>query len=86
MGKINEYANAATLSDNDKVIGTDADDSSLTKNFTLSTLNTYLSGKHVSVPATADATGTAGDYAVEVGFLYTCVATNTWERVATAAW
>lgn len=38
------------------------------------------------VPATASAAGVAGTIAWEPGFLYVCVATNTWERVATATW
>jgi hypothetical protein len=40
----------------------------------------------VAVPATATSTGTTGQIAIEAGFIYTCVATNSWERVATAAW
>lgn len=38
------------------------------------------------VPASASATGTAGQIAYDAGFLYTCVATNTWGRVAVPAW
>lgn len=40
----------------------------------------------VSVPASAAASGVAGSMAYESGFLYVCVATNTWQRVAIAAW
>lgn len=40
----------------------------------------------VAVPATADAAGVVGQYAVESGFVYHCVATDTWERVAIATW
>ena len=36
------------------------------------------------VPATAASAGTAGMVAYESGFLYICVATNTWQRVAIA--
>jgi hypothetical protein len=36
------------------------------------------------VPATAASTGTAGMVAYQSGFLYICVATNTWQRVAIA--
>lgn len=39
-----------------------------------------------SVPANASATGTAGEIAYASGFLYICVATNTWQRVAIATW
>lgn len=40
----------------------------------------------VAVPASAGAAGTAGQVARESGFLYVCVATNTWQRVAIATW
>lgn len=46
---------------------------------TLETINT-------SVPASASATGTAGQIAYASGFLYICVATDTWQRVAIATW
>ena len=39
-----------------------------------------------TVPATATDSGTAGQYAVGTGWLYICVATNTWQRVAIATW
>lgn len=39
-----------------------------------------------SVPATASSPGNPGQYAFGGGFFYICVATNSWERVATAAW
>ncbi len=40
----------------------------------------------VGVPASAAATGRAGDMAYASGFLYVCVATDTWQRVAIATW
>lgn len=40
----------------------------------------------VSVPASASATGTAGQMAYESGFLYICVATDTWERATLNTW
>lgn len=43
-------------------------------------------GIKVAVPATAGATGVVGQWAAESGYLYICVATNTWERVAIATW
>jgi hypothetical protein len=39
-----------------------------------------------AVPASAAATGTAGQLAYEAGFLYVCVAADTWQRVAIATW
>jgi len=40
----------------------------------------------VAAPAAANSTGTAGQIAYEDGFLYVCVATDTWQRVAIATW
>lgn len=40
--------------------------------------------QYVAVPPTASSPGEPGQVAVEAGFFYTCVATNTWERVPTA--
>jgi hypothetical protein len=37
-------------------------------------------------PANASATGVAGSITWDSGFLYVCVATNTWKRVAIATW
>ena len=37
-------------------------------------------------PATAGATGTTGDWAYDSSYVYVCVATNTWKRVAIATW
>jgi hypothetical protein len=37
-------------------------------------------------PANASATGTAGTIIWDSGFLYVCVAANTWKRVAIATW
>jgi hypothetical protein len=39
-----------------------------------------------TVPASAAATGTAGQIAYATGFLYICVATDTWERAVIATW
>lgn len=54
-----------------------------------SAIQTQLNGKMatwVAVPASATAAGTAGQLAYESGFLYVCVATDTWEKVAIATW
>jgi hypothetical protein len=56
-----------------------------TLNTALDYLNTKV-GPWVAVPASATATGTAGQVAYASGFLYVCVATNTWRRVALSSW
>ena len=37
-------------------------------------------------PASAGATGIAGQLVCDTGFIYVCTATNTWKRVAIATW
>lgn len=37
-------------------------------------------------PATAAATGVAGTICRDANFIYVCIATNSWKRVAIAAW
>ena len=37
-------------------------------------------------PASASATGTAGTIVYDSSFLYVCIATDTWKRVAIATW
>lgn len=39
----------------------------------------------VPVPATATSSGTAGQVAADSSFLYLCVATNVWRRVAVSS-
>lgn len=39
-----------------------------------------------AVPASAAAAGVAGTITWGTGFVYVCVATNTWQRVAIATW
>lgn len=43
-------------------------------------------GVKVSVPSTATSTGVVGQWAADSSFFYVCTATNTWRRVAVAAW
>jgi phage replication-related protein YjqB (UPF0714/DUF867 family) len=42
--------------------------------------------KFVSAPASATAPGNVGDWSADENYLYVCHATNTWKRVAIAAW
>lgn len=37
-------------------------------------------------PASASATGTAGEVAWDASYVYICTATNTWKRVAITTW
>ncbi len=48
-----------------------------------------ISGQHRLVgtaPASASATGTAGDIRYDADYIYVCTATNTWKRAALATW
>lgn len=37
-------------------------------------------------PSAANDTGTQWEVAIDANFIYICVATNTWKRVAIAGW
>jgi hypothetical protein len=54
------------------------------------TINAPSSGYGINIPtgtpASAAASGTAGDIAWDSSFIYVCTATNTWKRVAIATW
>lgn len=41
---------------------------------------------NAGTPASASATGTAGDVAWDADYIYVCTATDTWKRVAIATW
>lgn len=53
--------------------------------------NFGISGNTINVPTTrtpasASATGTAGDICWDSSYIYVCVATNTWKRTAISTW
>ena len=39
-----------------------------------------------SAPASATSTGSAGTIAYDANYVYICIATNTWKRVAISSW
>jgi hypothetical protein len=43
-------------------------------------------GRKVAVPASAAATGSPGDFAVDASFLYFCVASSSWVRSSASTW
>lgn len=45
-----------------------------------------LTNIHSQAPASASANGTKGDITYDASYMYVCVATNTWKRVAIASW
>ena len=75
MAKIDSYS-TATPSLTDLLLGTDSDSANATKDFIISS----------SVPALASSTGAAGQIAYDSTYIYVCVATDTWKRVAIATW
>jgi hypothetical protein len=51
----------------------------------------HLAGKILRIgtaktPATAGAAGNAGEICWDADYLYVCIATNTWRRIAHATW
>ncbi|MCH9728374.1 MAG: hypothetical protein K0U84_01590 [Actinomycetia bacterium] len=43
-------------------------------------------GERVAVPANSSAPGSIGQWAINVNYLFVCVSTDTWVRVAVASW
>tara|TARA_R110000824_G_scaffold117470_5_gene269477 strand:+ start:4951 stop:5586 length:636 start_codon:yes stop_codon:yes gene_type:complete len=58
-----------------------AKDITTTGTASVGTLNTAT-----ATPASASATGTAGDMAWDASYIYICTATDTWKRVAISTW
>lgn len=58
--------------------------SGLTKLFTL--LNGFQLVMPTATPVSAAASGTAGQWSWDENYIYVCVATDTWKRVALASW
>jgi len=83
MAKINSYS-TATPALNDLLLGTDSDAANATKNFTIESLKDFIISS--TVPTTASDPGTAGMLAYDADYLYVCIATDTWKRVAIATW
>jgi len=81
--KLTGIATAATANDTDANLKSRANHTGTQLATTISDLDT---AGWVTPPATATSAGTAGQRAYEPGYLYICVNTNTWERVATATW
>jgi hypothetical protein len=84
MAKIESYP-TATPRLPDLLLGTDSGSTNVTKNFTIESIydNIILNS---TVPASASDTGTAGQVAYDADYLYVCVATDTWKRVAISTW
>jgi hypothetical protein len=80
MAKIETYTQA-TAAGTDLLVGTDVNASNATKNFTVADLP--VAG---TAPASASATGVQGQIGVDASYLYVCIATDTWKRVAIATW
>lgn len=79
MAKISTYSTDVSVSGTDKLIGTDADSSNATKNYTVQSIADYVVTS--SVPSTSSSTGRAGQIAYDSTYIYICVATDTWKRV-----
>jgi hypothetical protein len=46
----------------------------------------FVLARKVDVPASATAAGLVGDFAADTSYMYICVDTDTWKRVAIASW
>ena len=70
--------NAAINTTTDNGFKLDVNGTARANQFQLSALNT--------APASATATGTTGEIRIVNGFIYICVATNTWQRATLSTW
>ena len=64
-------------------------DAGIFYNYVTNVLSTNLSGEvrlEGTAPASATATGVAGDVRYDANYVYVCVATNTWKRTALSTW
>lgn len=68
MARITTYALDATISNLDKLVGTDADDSNITKNYQINTLISFIA-KNLNLQAFDD-DAAAGVGAIASGALY----------------
>lgn len=50
------------------------------------TLKDVIEALQTSAPVTSASTGVAGQWAYDSSYLYICIATNTWKRVAISTW
>ena len=88
MVKISEISTIALadMDPTDYVLGTDATGSNATKNFSLQNLIWFMNYNQLNgVPANSGADGKIGTFMMDATYLYICYATNTWRRVAIAA-
>jgi hypothetical protein len=70
MARISTYELDNSISNNDKLVGTDAEDSNITKNFAVSDLVTFFTG-NTNLPAfDDDADAGSGPSAIPSGRLY----------------
>lgn len=80
--KVSELTVTASVANGDLfIIGKVA--ANTTNTVTGNTLATYVSSKNFPNSTKANnATGTAGQLSWDASYIYVCVATNTWKRVA----
>ncbi len=81
MPKISTYT-AVDPTMTDYVVGTDVEDGFATKSFVFDKIAELINAG--TVPASDSDPGIKGQIAADVNYLYICIATNTWRRVATS--
>jgi hypothetical protein len=83
MGKINNKT-IVVPSGTDKITGSDQSSTPVgaTVNFTVDGIDKYFSGKRLTAPTTSVDTGVAGAHAIDSDYLYICVSTDNWKRIA----
>ena len=80
-GSLTERTEVAVLEDDDMFLVYDDSATALKKVDRIA-----VARASASIPASASATGTAGDVAYNSTHVFVCIATDTWKRVAIATW
>jgi len=60
MARISQYQVDTNISDNDQLLGTDAEDANLTKKFTVGDLSAYINGQSSGAPGSGTVTSVTG--------------------------
>ena len=84
--KVSQLPTASNVASTDRILvlrDPSGNASVRTVNFSTLSANIVLSN---SVPATASSNGIAGTIRFDSGYIYVCVANNTWKRATLSTW
>lgn len=89
MAIIYSYPQIEEISGTDLMLISDDSKSNGTYSASVTQLSNYVVGQAFAIktaPASATATGDAGEVRFTSDYIYVCVATNTWKRAEISTW